>query len=175
MSPAEGAISVRAALERDVVAIAAFAGQLYSLHHAWDPVRFWDLGGNDPVRCSRREGFFRSQLSSKHSMVLVAEFAGAMVGYAYLTIESHDYENLLERAAWLHDMFVTPEARGSGAADRLFEAACEQARAAGAPLLAIRVAEANTRGRAFFARHGARVTMRELMLPLEQPPGDRRP
>jgi hypothetical protein len=28
------------------------------------------------------------------------------------------------------------------------------------------VAEANTRAQAFFARHGARVTMREMTLPL---------
>lgn len=166
ITPAPAAATVRAAAAGDIAAIASFASQLYSLHHSWDPVRFWDLGGDDPARRNGRERFFRSQLAAKDTVLLVAERAGVAVGYAYLTLESHDYENLLERAAWLHDVFVVPEARGSGAADLLFETACERARAAGCPMLALKVAQANARGQVFFARHGARVTMSEMVVEL---------
>jgi GNAT superfamily N-acetyltransferase len=152
----------------DVAAIAAFAGELYHAHHAWDPVRFWDLSG--VASPAGREQFFASQLAAPDTVLLVAERAGACVGYAYMTFESNDYMNLLERAAWLHDVFVVPEARGSGAADLLFAAACARARAAGYPLLALNVAEANPRAQAFFARQGARVTMREMIVELP-PPG----
>lgn len=165
-APIRGAITVRPAAERDVAAIGAFADQLYSLHHAWDPKRFWDLGGDDPARRAGRERFFRSQLTAEDTLLLVAEHMAGAVGYAYATLEARDYGNLLERAMWLHDLFVAPDARGSGAADLLFAAACEYARAAGSPLLALKVAEANPRGQAFFRRHGARDTMREMVIEL---------
>jgi ribosomal protein S18 acetylase RimI-like enzyme len=159
-------ITVRAATAGDVPAIAALAGQLYAMHHAWDPDRFWDLGGEDEAHRAGRERFFASQLAAADSVLLVAERAGVAVGYAYLAYESHDYASLLERAAWLHDVFVVPDARRGEVADRLFDAVCERARADGYPLLVLSVAEANPRARAFFARHGARVTMREMVVPL---------
>jgi GNAT superfamily N-acetyltransferase len=148
------------------LAIAALAGQLYALHHTWDPQRFWDLGGEDEAQRAGRERFFASQLAAADSELLLAECAGAIVGYAYVAYKSHDYEGLLERAAWLHDVYVVPAARGGDAAKRLFEAACERARAAACPLLLLTVAEPNARGRAFFERHGARVTMREMVVEL---------
>lgn len=164
MSAAE--VTVRAATDADVGDIARFAGELYSLHHAWDPVRFWDLGTDSPGRQAGRERFFGSLLTDPTAVLLVAEAGGRRVGYAFAGFESHDYENLLEEAIWVHDLYVVPEARGSGAADRLMQVAAERGRGAGCPLLVLTVAEANTRAQAFFARHGARVTMREMVLPL---------
>lgn len=171
----DAAARVRAAADGDIAAIAAFAGELYTMHHGWDPKRFWDLGGGDPARIAGRERFFRSQLLEPDTLLLVAEGADAVVGYAYASLEAHDYEHLLERAAWLHDLYVVPSARGRGMAALLFKAACEWARAGGSPLLALNVAEANTRAQAFFARQGTRVTMREMILELPDPPEQGRP
>lgn len=158
--------SVRRAGAPDIPAIATFAAELYTLHHGWDPVRFWDLGSASPARQAGRERFFHSLLTDTTVVLLVAETDGRAVGYAFAGFESHDYENLLEEALWVHDLYVTPEARGGGAADQLMLAAVEIGRAAGCPLVVLTVAEANTRGQAFFARHGARVTMREMTIAL---------
>ena len=154
------------AVAADVPVIARFAGDLYTLHHGWDPARFWDLGTDTPAGQRGRERFFGSLLHDTTAVLMVAESAGATVGYLFAGFESHDYENLLEEAIWVHDLYVSPEARGSGAADLLMEAALARGRAAGAPLLVLTVAEANDRARAFFTRHGARVTMREMAVDL---------
>lgn len=164
-------VSVRRATPADVPTIAAFAGELYTLHHAWDPVRFWDLGAASDARRAGRERFFASLLSDTTAVLLVAEAAGAPVGYAFAGFESHDYENLLEEAIWVHDLFVIPEARGGGAAAALMAAAVAIGREAGAPLLVLTVAEGNPRARAFFERQGARVTMREMTIDLRAPAG----
>ena len=118
MSPASpGAMVVRAATANDIPEIAAFAGELYTLHHTWDPVRFWDLGAGTPGRQAGRERFFHSLLSDATVVLLVAEQDGRPVGYSFAGFESHDYENLLEEAIWVHDLYVRPEARGGVAAD----------------------------------------------------------
>jgi len=157
---------VRPATAADVPAIAEFAARLYRLHHRLDPERFWDLGGEGPGPRAGREGFFASQLADAGARLFVGEHAGRVAGYAYATLESNDYENLLERGARLHDVWVEPGARASGLADALFDAVRHEAEAAGARLLVLSVAVANTRAVAFFARHGARRTMQEMAVRL---------
>lgn len=160
---------VRRAGPADLPAIASFAGELYRLHHRLDPARFWDLGGDSPEHVSGRTRFFASQLEDADTRLLVAEDEGRTVGYAYLTFERHDYAQLLESAAWLHDVWVVPEARGGAVADALFAAARAEAVAAGHLRMVFTVAAANARAAAFFERHGARVTMREMMVELSPP------
>ena len=160
---------VRPATAADAPAIAGFAAELYRLHHRLDPARFWDLGGDEPGRRAGRERFFASRVGDAGTRLLVGEHAGKVAGYAYATFESNDYMNLLERAAWLHDLHVEPEARSSGLADALFDAVCREAEAAGIPLVVFTVAATNARATAFFARQGARVTMREMAVALPRP------
>ena len=157
---------VRRAAAADIPAVARFAAELYRLHHRLDPARFWDLGGDAPESVAGREGYFGSLLTDPGAVLLVGEHDGRVAGYAFATFESQDYANLLERAAWLHDVYVEPGARGSGLADALFEAVRREAVSAGMPLLALTVAATNARAGAFFARHGARVTMREMVVEL---------
>lgn len=157
-----GTVLVRLATPGDVRAIGAMAGELYALHHGWDARRFWNLGGGDPQRVAGREAFFRAQVNAEDVILLVAERAGAVVGYAYLTIEAQDFEHLLESSVWLNDLWVAPEARGTGAADALMAEALHRARGTGHATFVLNVAEANARAQRFFARHGLRVTMREM-------------
>lgn len=163
-------LTVRRARPDDVAAISAFAGELYRLHHRLDPARFWDLGGESPERVAGRERFFASQLDDPDTRLLVVEQDGRVVGHAYLTFERHDYAQLLESAAWLHDLWVAPEARGGDAADALFAASRDEALAAGHVRMVFTVAATNARASAFFERHGARVTMREMTVDLASPP-----
>lgn len=160
------AAHVRAATPADAHAIGTMAGQLYALHHGWDPGRFWNLGGDDPARVAGREAFFAAQAAAEDVILLVAERGGAVVGYAYLSVESHDYEHLLESSVWLNDLWVAPEARGTGAADALMTESLRRARATGHATFVLNVAEANERAQRFFARHGLRRTMREMAVEL---------
>lgn len=161
MSGSPGVV-VREARADDVPAIGAMAGRLYALHHGWDAERFWNLGGDDGARAAGREAFFRSQVDAEDVILLVADRGGEVVGYAYLSVEAHDYEHLLEAAVWLNDLWVEERARGSGAADALFDEARRRAAKTGHRTFVLNVAEANTRAQRFFARHGMRVTMREM-------------
>lgn len=160
------AIQVRRAQPHDVPDVAKFAAELYTLHHGWDPVRFWDLGAMSASRQAGREKFFLSLLDDPTALLWIAKQDQRAVGYAFAGLESHDYENLLEEALWVHDLYVVPEVRGLGVADQLLAAAAAHGREVGCPLLVLTVAEANTRAQSFFARHGARITMREMTLDL---------
>lgn len=59
---------------------------------------------------------------------------------------------------WLYGMYVTPDERGRGAAERLVEAVVEATRAAGADALHLQVTGAMGRARAFYARLGFEPT-----------------
>jgi ribosomal protein S18 acetylase RimI-like enzyme len=162
---------VRRARPADIPALAGYAAELYRLHHRLDPDRFWDLGGEAPERVAGRERFFASQLEDADTRLLVAEQDERVVGFAYLTFETHDYADLLESAAWLHDVWVAPEARGGPIADALFAHARAEAVAAGHVRMVFTVAATNARAQAFFQRQGARVTMHEMTVDLREPTG----
>lgn len=54
---------------------------------------------------------------------------------------------------FLDDLYVAPDARGSGAADALFEALEQRARERGWPVIRLLTQEFNYRGRAFYDRY----------------------
>jgi GNAT superfamily N-acetyltransferase len=60
------------------------------------------------------------------------------------------------RIGVMNDLYVAPEARGSGAADRLIEACAERCAAAGAAALEWQTAPGNHRAQAVYERVGAR-------------------
>ena len=77
--------------------------------------------------------------------------AGSAVGIAHV-------EPILRPLAateigFLHDLYVDPAARGSGAADALFEALAAMARERGWPAVRWLTQEFNYRGRAFYDRY----------------------
>jgi GNAT superfamily N-acetyltransferase len=59
------------------------------------------------------------------------------------------------KVGYLEDLFVAPEARGSGLADALIEACAQQARERGAPALLWLTQPRNERARAVYDRAGA--------------------
>jgi ribosomal protein S18 acetylase RimI-like enzyme len=73
------------------------------------------------------------------------------------------------RPEWhLVGMWVAPDYRGQGVADRLVDAVCEQARAAGAATVTLWVTEMNDRAIALYRRHGfAPNGVRQLVRPQE--------
>jgi ribosomal protein S18 acetylase RimI-like enzyme len=72
------------------------------------------------------------------------------------------------RAWHLVSMWVSPDGRGQGIADRLVAAICQLARADGAGQIALWVTEVNVRALAFYRRAGFRETgQRQLVRPDE--------
>jgi GNAT superfamily N-acetyltransferase len=89
-----------------------------------------------------------------------------VVGFAYLEYEKLDYANLLENAAWLHDLYVDEAARETGAGKALIHAAKDAGKMLGADKLVLTVAAKNEYARTFFTRTGFRETMVEMTIGL---------
>jgi GNAT superfamily N-acetyltransferase len=75
------------------------------------------------------------------------------------------------RLAVMNDLFVVPDARGSGQADALIAACVERARARGATELAWQTAHDNARAQAVYNRVGATRDERWLDYSLDVTPG----
>ena len=78
---------------------------------------------------------------------------GRAVGFAtiYWSFSTH----ATDRIAVMNDLFVVPEARGSGLADALIEACAGEARARGAAELVWQTAKDNARAQKVYVRVGA--------------------
>jgi GNAT superfamily N-acetyltransferase len=84
---------------------------------------------------------------------LVAELDGAVVGYAFFTLGYNT--DLAARAMWLHDIFVTPAARGKGVGHALMAAVAAETVRLGGRSLEWGVHTANTGALEFYRRLGA--------------------
>jgi GNAT superfamily N-acetyltransferase len=155
------AVTVRRARREDARAVAGMAIRLFAQHRGYDARRFTEIAS---VEGAKR--FYGSQTEATDAAVLVAEFENEIVGFAYIQYEAMDYANLLENAAWLHDIYVGERARGQNAGKLLIEKSTEVARALGADKLMLSVAAKNEFAREFFERRGFRTTMLEMMLDL---------
>ncbi len=159
---------IRPATAFDMTAAGRLGALLVRQHHAFDPQRFI------PAADDAAEGygwFLGTQLEQPTAVVLVAEQAGEVVGYAYATLEPHDWMELRAAAGFLHDVVVEESARRQGVATRLVEATCDWLREHGAPRVLLWSAARNPAAQALFDRMGFRRTMiemtRELGAPVE--------
>ncbi|MFC7167784.1 GNAT family N-acetyltransferase [Halospeciosus flavus] len=85
--------------------------------------------------------------------VQVLEADGDLLGYVFVLPETHSY---IWDAAVLNEIYVREQARGTGDADDLMEAALDVAREQDLPLdrMVLDVDEQNERAKAFYERHG---------------------
>ena len=84
---------------------------------------------------------------------LIAELDGAVAGYAFFTLGYNT--DVAARAMWLHDIFVTPAARGRGVGYALMAAVAAETVRAGGALLEWGVHTSNAGALAFYRRLGA--------------------
>lgn len=142
----------------ELTAVARQAAHLVHLHHDFDPARFFL-----PERVA--EGYawwFGREIERPEVVLLVAERAGAILGYAYGRLEERDWNQLLDACGALHDLWVQPEARRDGVARALVERLCEELRTLGAPRVVLHAAAANASAQALFESVGFRRTMVEM-------------
>jgi GNAT superfamily N-acetyltransferase len=85
-------------------------------------------------------------------MLLVAENGGEVIGFAAVGWKWSSLRGA--RIAVLEDLFVSPEARGKGAAGALIEGCASRARANGAPVMTWLTAPDNHRAQAVYNRVG---------------------
>ncbi len=160
--------TVRVATANDLPAVGRLGAELVAQHHAFDPARFI------APMAGAAEGYARfigTQLSEPAAVVLVAERDGAVVGYAYATLEPMDWMSLRGPAGVLHDIIVSEAARGGGAGRALLDAVLAELARRGAPRTVLSTAARNAAAQRFFARHGFRPTMVELTREAAGDPG----
>jgi ribosomal protein S18 acetylase RimI-like enzyme len=157
------AVTVRRANIDDARTIAEYAIKLFAQHREYDAHRFAEIASIEGAT-----NFYGSQTETKGAAVLIAELENEIVGFAYIQYESLDYANLLENAAWLHDLYVDERARGHNAGKLLIGQSIEIAKEFGADKLMLSVAAKNEYAQEFFERQGFRTTMVEVMLDLTE-------
>ena len=160
-------VTVRRATLEDARTIAEYAIKLVVQHQGYDSQRFSRL-----ATVEQAEWFYGKQTKATDAAILVAARKGKIVGFAYLQFEAKDYANLLENAAWLHDIYVDEAARGHDAGRLLIKKSIEVAKELGADKLMLSVAAKNEYAKEFFERNRFRETMVEMMLDLTEEKGN---
>ncbi|HVN78596.1 MAG TPA: GNAT family N-acetyltransferase [Terriglobia bacterium] len=150
---------VRRAAESDLPTLGRLGALLIQTHYAFDKQRFMAPGTN-PAEGYR--WFLGTQLNEEDVVVLVAERAGAVVGYVYAGLEPRSWKELREPAGFVHDVAVDESSRRTGVATALIEAAIEWLRAHGAPRVLLWTAERNSAALSLFSHLGFRRTMIEM-------------
>jgi len=156
------AVTVRRATREDARIIARFAILLSEQHRDYDGERFFALNDVDGT-----ERFYGDQTDAAGARILIAEDNGRAVGFAYIQYEAVNYADLLNSAAWLHDLYLETSARGTGAGRKLVEESIKAAGELGANKLILHVAARNQLGQGFFERYGFRTTMLEMMFTID--------
>ncbi|HLM01658.1 MAG TPA: GNAT family N-acetyltransferase [Pyrinomonadaceae bacterium] len=154
-------VTVRRAVLEDARRIAELAVKLVAQHRNYSPQRFAQVYDEQQA-----EWFYGRQTKAEDAAVLVAELEEKIVGFAYVQYEARNYAELLENAAWLHDIYIDEAARGQNAGKLLIESAIEIAKELGADKLMLSVAAKNEFAGEFFERSGFKTTMVEMMLDL---------
>jgi ribosomal protein S18 acetylase RimI-like enzyme len=154
------AMRVRAAVQKDLPRVSQLAAELVRQHHRWDPRRFMLV---EPIAEGYRR-FFTGELRRNGALILVAEDQerGDLLGYAYATLEPRNWNDLLDAAGKLNDLYVDPAARRRGVGRALAQAVFAQLRERGAPRLVLMTAWQNPDAHVFFEALGFRRTMLEM-------------
>ncbi|WNG13357.1 GNAT family N-acetyltransferase [Cystobacter fuscus] len=169
MAAAGSEVLIRPARVEDAPALGRMGGRLVRMHHALDTRRFMLPGGDVE---SGYQWWLGRELAHGRAVVLVAEREGELVGYAYGTAESRDWNALRDAHGELHDLWVEESARGAGVGARLAEEVVRRLRALGVPRVMLMAAVGNESARRLFERLGWRPTMVEMTRELEPPDGE---
>ena len=161
------AVEVRRATKKDARTIAEYAIKLFAQHREYDARRFAEIASIEGAT-----NFYGSQTEAKDAAVLIAEFENVIVGFAYIQYERLDYANLLENAAWLHDLYIDETVRRHNAGKLLIGQSIEIAKEFGADKLMLSVAAKNEYAQEFFERQSFRTTMVEMMFDLTEQKGN---
>ena len=149
---------IRSANSADIESAASLGAQIVRLHHATNPNRFFML---DNVE----QGYtwwLGEEIKRPEAVVLVAELAGNIVGYAYGAIEERDWSILVDRHGAFHDLCVAESVRRQGVGRALALAMIERLEALGAPRILLRAMVQNESAQRLAVELGFEPTMVEM-------------
>lgn len=158
----EPSLTVRRATDADLSVLARFGLALAQLHVGFDGKRFAVPPGGESAYLA----FFRAELQRPEVVLLIAEAGPQPVGYAFVRMEPMSVVELRRAGAWLHDIYVDPQARSGGIGRGLLAAAQEAALALGSSSLMLSASSQNVAARQLFERAGLRPTMVEMRIEL---------
>lgn len=128
------------------------------LHHADDPTRFFL-----PERVEQGYAWWLDrELGRSDARVLVAERDGAIVGYAYGTLEERDFRLFIDEHGIVHDLFVVESERRRGTGRALLTAMIDELESAGAERVLLYTLVGNERAQRLFASMAFRPTLLEM-------------
>jgi ribosomal protein S18 acetylase RimI-like enzyme len=158
-------MNIRRAERRDLKSVGELGAMLMETHYAFDPQRFLAAGAG---AARGYASFLASVIESPEACVFVAEEEGGrVVGYVYAALEPLSWKELRGPAGFIHDVAVREEARRSGVATQLLDAATAWLREHGAPRVILWTAAPNAAAQHLFRRIGFRDTMLEMTMELE--------
>jgi ribosomal protein S18 acetylase RimI-like enzyme len=134
---------------------------LLRAHHEFDAQRFMAPGNNPEHGYA---SFLASQIDEDDVVVFVAERTDTkeVVGYVYAGLEPQSWKELRDAAGFVHDVAVAEEARRSGVASALMQAAIGWLKEQGAPRVVLWSAAKNDGAQRLFEQLGFRRTMVEM-------------
>ena len=159
MSAPDAAVHVRRATRADLPALGRLGAHLMRVHFEFDRRRFVAPTGNPEAGYAH---FLGTQLEADDAVVLVAERAGAAVGYVFAGIEPFSWKELRDAAGFVHDIVVDQSERRSGIAGALMEAAIAWVREQDVASVMLWTAAPNEGAQRLFERLGFRRTMIEM-------------
>lgn len=152
-------IRIRPAAATDETALGRLGALLVAVHHGFDQTRFLAPG---PETEHIYGSFLIAEAERPQKLVLVAEEAGEVFGYAYAGLEGHDWKMLRGPAGVIYDLVVDPGCRHEGIGRLLLERMLETLEERGAPRAVLFTATHNENARKLFASAGFRPTMTEM-------------
>jgi len=157
------AVQIRQAQRKDLEALGRLGAMLMRTHYALDRERFLT-----PAAGAERgyASFLGKVIDSDDDRVFVAERDGVVIGYVYVALEPLSWKELRAPAGFIHDVAVAEDARRSGVATELIEAAVAWLRDRGAPRVILWSASSNEASRRLFHKLGFRDTMVEMTMEL---------
>lgn len=164
MVEAVSRITVRPAIAADLSALGRLGALLMELHHDLDPRRFIRPTERTPGLYA---AFLDKQRQRDDAVLLVADSAGLVTGYAYATLEGPDYMALRGPAGVLQDIVVDPAHRRLGTGRRLIDAMRTQLASRHVPQLVLSTAARNEDAQRLFTGLGFRPTMIEMTLDMD--------
>jgi ribosomal protein S18 acetylase RimI-like enzyme len=161
-------VNVRPATSADVPVLGRLGALLVTLHHQFDPDRFIAA----TAQTERGYGaFLGGRLNRPDVIVLVAEEAGAVLGYAYAGLEGNDWMALRGPAGVVYDVVVDPARQREGVGRRLVDETLAALASLGAPRIVLCTAERNETAQRLFTSLGFRCTMLEMTRELPEQKG----
>ena len=144
------AATIRLATDLDLPALGKLGAALIAEHVGFDARRFIAPDHAEAEYAT----FLHGQMRHPNSVVLVAERDGAVIGYAFASIEPPSMKELRATAGFIHDVLVDASGRRGSVGTALVKAAIDQLRDRGAERVMLWTAEQNAGAQRLFTRLG---------------------